>query len=382
MITIEEKTKSLTKTEIEFLNYICLYHIVDKSLMRLIGYNYDYSGRIIKKLLNEKYIEETTSKHLREKENFIQLTDKGLRYLKIHSKDLYDLYKEMNSQYSGSQRQLHQLRGNVITQLLHQSFPVYDDIYLSHLKRVSDNSCAADILTEIKKRKAAFGYNSFYLSVKELRDLDKYRLRNITGTRCKGIVDFGTGVYSLYNHNRRKMKTRNDFERKMRDYLEYILGLPLKGSINFGRSYKPAIDTLLKTPYGQRSQYLMSRYDYDNQYFIPLTKNGSEQLFIFQTPNFREKATKMILSEAERENGRNMIYDGKDAENNVLYLGFECNISEIEKLQHTMETVCVASELKIYCFPFQSGFYKKIFPDSEIKPIEVKHLQKNINQKE
>ena len=372
-------SKELTKTETDFLNYICLYHLVDKSLMRLIGYNYDYSGRTIKKLITEDYIEEITVKHLREKESFIRLTNKGLSFLFSNSKSLYELYKKTAAHYSGSQRQLHQLRGNVIIQILHPIFPFYDDLYLKHLSDNLDNKLNTSVANEIQKRKTVFGQNSFLISVKEIRDLDKYGLRNITGTRCRGLVDFGTGVFALYNQNRRRMKTRNDFERKMRDYIECSLDLHLVGCIDFGRSFKPARDTLLKTSYKQRSQFLMTRNDYENHYFVPLTKNGSEQLKIFKIKDFREKCRKLILYEKEIELGKNMIYDGKDEHNDILYLGFECNITEIEKLMHTMNTVCVASGLKIYCFPFQSGFYKSIFSNAQIIPVEINQILNNIH---
>ena len=47
----------------------------------------------------------------------------------------------------------------------------------------------------------------------------------------------------------------------------------------------------------------------------------------------------------------------------IVYLGFECDINELQRIYDNMETIRVRSNIIIYCFPHQVLLYKTLFAD-------------------
>ena len=220
---------------------------------------------------------------------------------------------------------------------------------------------------EIQKRETPF-----LITSREIRDMDEYNLRKITATRSQGIAVSKDAVFILYNHNHRKMKGHGDFEEKFHLYTELLFPEKQISALHFGRSYKPALDTLFKTGIARRERFIMSKSIFQNHYFVPLTSNGAKQLQTYFIPNFKKKVSANILLPEEASRATNLPYDGEADNGDIIFIGFHCNISEIENVLYTMQTVKRNSNIIIYCFKHQEYFYKQVFGDGAIiYPLDV-----------
>lgn len=364
---------------IDFLFFIFSCQLVDKKLMRVVGKNYDWSGRKIRTLLEHGYIEEIQlDKPYKEK--CLQITDKGFQYLSRFLQVEESVYKKMRTRIKGDINKYRQYKLGMTIQMLSRYFPEYCSEYIS-LETMLSNHQEIDMMEEIQGRKENNDYNDFFVSLKELRDMDAYGLKKLTATRAQGIIELAGNRYAVYNHNHKRMKSRGDFEEKFKDFFHLLFQQSPSGAIHFGRSYKVALDTIFKTTIKQRSGYILTKDIYEKNFFVPLTSSGSEQLMLYTIPNFREKIRAEMLHESEIERAKNTYYDGVDDEDRILYIGFECDISEIERILHTLETVKIASDIVVYCLPHQRSFYQTTFADrATIKTLTVEDICEVLKQ--
>lgn len=367
----------LTNGEQKLLFFLFLFQPADKSLLRLIGNNYDFTGRQIRSLLSKGYIEQITIlPKYGKKEAVIQLTSLGTKTISPLVQVSETLIQKNRNKLKGDDNKYRQFKLTSLIEIFYPTFSNYQSqfIDLEHCLEVKPY----EIEKEIEKRNKN---NSFLLTSREIRDMDEFNLRKITSTRSQGVAVAKNNVYILYNHNHKKMRSHGDFEEKFHLFTENLFPQKEISALHFGRSFKPAIDTLLKTNIAGRENFIMTKSIFKNHYFVPLTKNGAEQLKIYFIPNFREEIREKILLPEEISKVHNLFYDGEAENGDIIYLGFECNISEIEKVIYSLQTLKQNSGVRIFCFKHQEFFYKQIFDQEQsiIYPLEVEEVLSSFN---
>lgn len=370
--------QSITKTEKQLLKYIFLFQPVNKALLRLIGANYDFTGRVISSLITKGLVENITIKATHEKkENALQLSDSGYRLILpyITISDTL-LYKNKN-RIKGDDNKYRQYKLSSVISMFGPLFGDYTEQFLDMEHRLEYK--LFPIEQEIEKRKKEHP-NGFILTNREIRDMDEYNLRKVTATRSNGIAISNDSCYLLYNHNHKRMRSHGDFENKFKTYMEMTLPNNKISSIHFGRSYKPAIDTLFKTSISQRETFIMSQSCHENTFFVPLTHNGAQQLKLYFIPKVKEQIAGILLEKKEMDRAHNTPYDGEAENGDIIFLGFECDIQNIERIIYILNTIKAESEVTVFCFSHQQEFYKQVFKNrATILPLAPAELFKEIN---
>lgn len=346
----------LNKSEIEILNFLLSFQFANKGLMRLVGKNYDHTGRVIKKLLDKKLIKETEISYPA-KQKVLTITNEGLKELSDCCKVDKNVLQILKNKIKGNENKYRQYKFATTAEIFYPFFPSIGKDYLDSISaRYYNKSLSIERAFERKSQ----GKSNYFISLKELREIDKYKLRKLTSTRAQGIANIQDTLYTIYNYGNKRMRAHGDFEEKFQDYVLLLTGKEVSRSLNFGSSYQIIIDTFNRTALKQYNTYILTKHLYERQYFIPLTSSGSKQLQIFFIPNFRQKIRNALISPSEIVKTET-FYDGVDKTGNLVYIGFECDISEIEKLRHLLETIKIDSEIIVYAFPHQVHFFEEIF---------------------
>lgn len=367
--------QTITKTEKELLTFIFLFQPVYKSLLRLIGNNYDFIGRKVSDLLSDNLIEYTKiNPDYKRKELAIQLTEKGknkiLPYLQVSESFL----TRNKNRIKGDENKYRQYKTATIISMFYPYIKDYISQFLSFENLIDYKQIS--IQEEMFNRSVSF---PILFTNREIRDADEYNLKKITATRASGIAISQGKTFLLYNHNHKRMRERGNFEEKFKLYIEQITPNNTFSAIHFGRSFKPAIDSLFKTAIKQQEHFIMNKSFLEKHFYVPVTSTGSEQLQIYFMDNFREKIREALLTEEEILRAKNLPYDGESSDMEIIYLGFECDIAEIEKIMYLLQTIKRAFNIKIYCFNHQKQFYQAIFgSNAVICPLTIKEVTRVI----
>ena len=363
----------LTRGEQKLLFFLFLFQPADKSLLRLVGNNYDFTGRQISSLFNKGYIEEIIIKpKYGSKEKVVCLTQQGYRIILSLSQVSPLLTYNNKNRIKGDENKYRQFKLTSLIEMFIPIFPNYPELFINLEKEIENNRTTIEQLTTNNQTPCL-------ITSRELRDMDEHNLRKITATRSQGLAVSQDSVFILYNHNHKKMKSHGDFEEKFHLYTELLFPNKQISALHFGRSYKPALDTLFKTSISQRERFIMSKNIFQNHFFVPLTSKGAQQLMIYFISNFRKKVRSSILLPSEVANTNNLPYDGETERGDLLYLGFECNISEIENVLYSLQTVKKYSSIIVYCFNHQEYFYKQIFGKNlTVYPLSVADVLSSI----
>lgn len=360
----------LTKAELKMLTYIFLFQPIDKSLLRLTLSNYDFAGRIVKSLFDKHYISETLilSEH-NKKEPVIQVTREGEDIFLYYFPLPNSLIERNKNKIKGDENKYRQYKLSSVILMFSRICPSYPNMFVELEKSLNNKS--NPLYSALDSRSTEI---PFIITNRELRDCDDYNLRKITATRANGVAVTDEETFVLYNHNRKRMRIHGDFEEKFKLYTEIIFPNKKQSAIHFGKSYKVAIDTILKTSFKNRATFILTNDIYYNNFYVPLTVPGAKQMELYFIKDSRKKISSEILTSNEILTAQNTIYDG-EAGNNIIYLGFHCDISEIERLFYLLETVKQDSFLNIYCFEHQKQFYENIFNNrARIIPLSISEI--------
>ena len=363
----------LTRGEQKLLFFLFLFQPADKSLLRLVGNNYDFTGRQVSSLFNKGYIEEIIIKpKYGSSEKIVCLTQSGFKLISSLTQISPMLIRNNKNRIKGDENKYRQFKLTSLIEMFVSIFPDYINSFINLEENIKTNKTVIE--KEILSRR-----EPFLITSREIRDMDEHNLRKITATRSQGIAVSPNTTFILYNHNHKKMRGHGDFEEKFHLYTELLFPKKQIAALHFGRSYKPAIDTLFKTGISQRERFIMSKSIFQNHYFVPLTSSGAKQLQVYFIPNFKEKVCSNILLPEEISRAVNLPYDGEADNGDIIYLGFECNISEIENVLYTLQTVKRNSRIIIYCFKHQEYFYRQVFgEDTTIYPLGVAEVLSSI----
>lgn len=348
----------LTRGEQKLLFFLFLFQPANKSLLRLVGNNYDFTGRQISSLFSKGYIEEVLIKpKYGLSEKVICLTQSGFKLISSLSQVSDSLTRNNKNRIKGDENKYRQFKLTSIIEMFMPIFPNYSEQFINLEQEIEINK--KTIGDEILNKQTPY-----LITSREIRDMDEHSLRKITATRSQGFAISSETAFILYNHNHKRMKSHGDFEEKFHLYTELLFPQKQISALHFGRSYKPALDTLFKTNISQRENYIMSKSIFYNHYFVPLTSNGAQQLKIYFIPDFKNKIKSSILLPSEISKTSNLPYDGETEDGNIIYLGFECDIPEIENVLYSLQTVKKNSSVIIYCFNHQEHFYRQVFGEN------------------
>jgi len=170
--------------------------------------------------------------------------------------------------------------------------------------------------------------------------------------------------------------------KKYIDYVSWLLHDNDLSLIVFAKSYKVALDTI-HTPREKRSRFLLGSHLYKKQFYIPLVSGGAKQLDIYAMPHFRATAREALLDDNDIKRARNLIYDGQTESRDAIFLGFECELKEMQKIYDIHSTIRIHSKIIVYCFPWQSKFYHDLFGDRcELKVVSYEEFMKYLLAKQ
>jgi len=223
---------------------------------------------------------------------------------------------------------------------------------------------------------------NWYFLMREMRMLDEDGIRKLSMIQIQGVLHLSTGNYAIYNSMSNRMTLSAKYEQKCIDYVSRLLHEDRLSLITFAKSYKVALDTI-HTPKEKRSGFLLGRNLYKNQFYVPLVSGGTKQLDIYAMPHFREAAREALLDNADIARAKNFIYDGETENKMAIFIGFECELKEIQKIYDIHSTIRIHSKIIVYCFPWQSKFYHDLFGDRcELKVVSYGEFMKYLFAKQ
>ncbi len=345
----------------EILFFLYNIQVGDRKLLRSIGNNYDFTGRRITDFLDNSLVKvsELPKKY---SEKYIMLTEEGEKFIFKNFDIDPAVHKQLKLRSKGSGNKYRTLKLGMSLTALYKYFPEWCFNYQSLEKRISAKQ-PIDFKDEIAKRKSSNNYSDFLFTTRELRDIHSHRLKNISATRAQGVFTFGDKLFVFFNHNRKRMRKSGEYEEKFKDYVFQTFEEYPENAIHFGRSFKVALDTFNKSNKMLQTQLIIDSTNYQNNYYVPLTHQGVNQLMVYTIPDFKTKISEAILTEKEILGAKNTAFDGRTDDDTFIYFGFECNLSEIKSIYYSLDTIYVSNDIVIYCFPHQSEFYKKLFGD-------------------
>lgn len=380
-------TKPKNKTEI--LKMIYALQIPDKALMRSIGYSYDWTGRILTELLNKKYIKSTDIDNM---PRAITLTKLGYGILQEKYSTDNEVSLKIKERIKGNENKERQYRIATTVQLFNSYIPEYIDYFLQFEKEVDAYvGSLGDVIKrndkieryrlEFERRRLLNKNGRFFITIREMRELDNESLRNIQSPRALGLLHFESGNYVVYNSLKTRMRIYGDFDMLYRNLLEETLDNSINGSITFATSNKVFIDSINgKT--NEKQYFTLSNHLHKKSYYVPLDSNGAQQLFVYTIPNFKKRMAEGLFEKDSIDRAQNTIYDAIDENNNISYLAFECDYNEIETLKMNIESIHAKSELQIYCFPHQVKLFESIFGErATILEVPVESVEKYFENK-
>lgn len=367
------------------LFFIAVTKLPQRQLLRCLGYSYDFTGRIINRLLENDFIDiKELEKPFNEK--YITLTKKGEKYIYEKYPEYKTALRSLNKKIKGQENKNRQFKIACVMEMLNSFFPnhIYQFLKIQNGAAVNKEQSYnkddkyAKLRSEIENRKIE-NKNGYLLLTREIRDIDDANLKNLTSARAVGLMNLGQKDFVIYNHNKKKMRSYGDFEERYSFFVENLLEKPIENSICFMRSYSPLINSLINTEPINESTYILNKKVYANQYCVPLTYQGLQQLKLFEIKNFRERVRNKLLSKNEINRAHMTIYDGISEAGNLIFLGFECNFNEIETIMNNMHTIHIDKNIQIFCFPHQAILYEELFGNrADINIIDMNTILKYI----
>lgn len=384
------------------LQFVFAFQLVPKRSIRSLGFSYAYSGKIIVNCINRELLTLQRSHG----ENLLRITDKGIQYLESLQGLTYPEYLTLalKRHTVATNDRIRQVKLAWVMAMINHLIPEFAEEYTDIEKEFSPNnlnsfsresedleSCSNDACIQattsrgptpekiselIKIRKGKSQTGNWCLLMREMRMLDGNGLKKLSMIRSLGVLHLPTGNYALYNSMSHRMKLSADYERKFVYYMSNLLHDQELSLIVFAKSYKVALETI-RSPEKYRSKFLLGSSLYKSQFYVPLVNGGAKQLDIYTIPHFRDLSREAIVSNESIKRAKNFIYDGETEDKDVIFLGFECELKEIQSIYDICFSVRLASKIIIYCFSWQAKFYYDLFGSrSDIKVVDTDKLIK------
>ena len=368
----------------DILYFTFLFQYPIKKLMRTAFGNYDDTGRIISTLFKHNFIEDKEIEQIKT----IELSALGKEEILSQYPLAADFDIFIRKKNKGKKNKLRQIKIASIVQILNRYVPEYmNEYYDLSIRKINGTLYGgktraekfSSILAEMQKRKKENTEGRFFISVRELRDIDETRLKNLPSVRASGIFQCETGTYITYNHLKKRMRVYGGFEKTFSETVSELFPGETVNSIHFGMSYKALYDSIIGAAQGETDGYILPSMLYGKQYYVPLTYDGAQQIQIYTIPDFHQKICNAIIFRENQKRANSTIYDGITEDGDIDYLGFECDFNSISTLYQNLNSIRSSSDVYIFCFPYQASFYAKLFGDrAHIHTVTIEQLLRSI----
>jgi hypothetical protein len=377
------------------LEFVYAFQFVPRMALRSLGFNYSHTGAAVEQCIKRNYFKEQRVCG----ENMLRIQKEGIKYLEKLKGESYPewLTKGLEKRAQGTNDRKRQIKFAWVVAMIYHMVPdiatqyieaereyrqellrnssslnINADSFPFEQAQISNMSTREKIQSKIQERSIQSDNQNWHYLTREMKMADVNGLKKMSAARATGVLHLQTRNYVMYNSVSNRIKLYSDYEQKYIDYASDLLHDRDPSLLVFAKSYKVALATI-HAPNKDRSRYLTGNYLYKQQFYVPLVSGGAKQLDVYSIPNFREAAREAILDPADIERAKNLIYDGQTESKELIFLGFECELMEIQKIYDIFTTVRADSEIHIYCFSWQSKFYHDLFGDrSEITIVDDK----------
>ena len=376
---------------------ILAYHNIPTSSIYYFGYGRTYAANQIKQMLQSHYIYKINIGG----DTTYSLSITGLKYLDKycdnHAEQIYKATANFNSAHKRSacenkrflkSQQINTFLNIVVPELPYQIIEVACEAsgipllpYFAGHQLISWEPNLHEVMKNLAKEKAYENpNNNFAILRSELRTICPEKIRNLSFVRASGMLHLQGTDYFLYNFSGGCMKQSSGAEFKLTTFYSGCCSGLNKGrpsAIIFAKNYQP-LEKYLNMPSKHRGLVMMGKnfVAYRLQYYIPLTQDGSKQLYLFSIPGIQTILRKSFISNSDDERASNSIADGITDNGSVILLGFACEICKIEQYYDLLHSLWAKHKIIVFCFSWQAAFYDSLFSftDHEVEVIEYQSL--------
>ena len=210
----------------------------------------------------------------------------------------------------------------------------------------------------------AFSKPGYYLA----RDLKKVATDDeskISFSRITGAILTADSLLPVFNTQDAVMKWNGEGEQKTQLSLlnlaqKNIRVKQVDAAILLGKSDDTAIRTMAEMKATRR---LSLRFDivYRFIYYVPLRKEGVDQLRLLLTPDWNERLLSAMFTPAQRSYNRGSFEYDAIVDGTYIFCFFDGDIARLNRLREALETDNIFCQL--LCFPFQVSLVRQALGD-------------------
>lgn len=373
------------------------YHYIPISSIPCLGYDRSFAVKQTHQMIQEHYV---LKKNIGKGRAYI-LSAAGLRYLNSYcgnrAEEIYAATSDFHCSHKKNIKEnLRTLKSQQVNAFLNVVVPelpyqIIEDAceaagisplsyFLGHaiLRREPD---LYETMRKFAEEKKQQNKNlNFAILRSELRTICPEKVRNLAFVRASGMLHLQGTDYFLYNFSGGCMKQSSGAEFKLTTFYSGCCSGLNKGrpsAIIFAKNYQP-LEKYLNMPSKHRGLVMMGKnfVAYRLQYYIPLTQDGSKQLYLFSIPGIQTILRKFFISNSDDERASNSIADGITDNGSVILLGFACEICKIEQYYDLLHSLWAKHKIIVFCFSWQAAFYDSLFSftDHEVEVLEYQSL--------
>ena len=330
-------------TAYEILKIIYCTEEFPRQALNMISGNKLWIKRLVRQLINEKYISLYKKKEIRS----LRLLQDGKQALMNVSNGKLEFIKEQNS--TGDLKKLYRMH------------------------RISE-AWAMMYSTGIKINPQEYLNNkdppTFWTSL-EIK-YDENISRNINSSRFVGAFTNGSKSYIIYNTYDGLLNWSDIKECETKLFLERYI--KIDGCIILGRKIENALE-VLNSDGGKRQPVIKAETSFEHSYFLTLDDNGIDFLKIMTIENWEEKLITEILTGDEIKRKLNSIEcDGLSDDNIPIMVACSLDLTRIKRLKSAMDINRINS-VELFCFSYQIDILRRFFDNrATIYEVDRKEL--------
>lgn len=313
--------------------------MIPRRSIRLLGYNYDWIGRVVNRLIQKGYLKEVTLYKTRMLSVAESYEEKVESQRKEHSFEQKASGQENVSQIRLDRidKQKRMIQGSWIQAMLYR---------YTHLKTTlfKQGARAAEMETESS---VGIVYTPMY----EIKRSDEKDGLLIRGSRGHGVVELSDKLYVIYSCIDARMKVSPLSEEKLYIYLRRRYQKPVEGIVLIGNERVER--RLILEP----SNMYIGGESRPTKY-IRLNEDGAKQLSVIFN-DIKDLLKGQILNVEDIERAENTVFDGIDKNKKGYYIAIDEDISDIRLILATAEIMRL-SELVVCCFRWQKDILSEV----------------------
>ena len=209
-----------------------------------------------------------------------------------------------------------------------------------------------------------FSIPSYYLA-RDLKRVGSDEKDKIGFSRITGAILTEDSLLPVFNTQDAVMKWSGEGEQKAQLTLLNLAQKNIRvnqvdAAILLGKSDGTAIRTMAEMNAKQR---LSLRFDivYRSVYFVPMSKEGVDQLRLLLTPGWNERLLSALFAPGQRSYNRGSFEYDAVVDGTYIFCFFDGDLARLNRLREALETDNYPCQL--LCFPFQVGLVRQALGD-------------------